>query len=288
MMAADDVRAKLDATASRFAAAGLAEPRADAEVLLAHVLDTDRTGLVVRAGEAVPAASAEQLERLVVRRLAREPVFQLIGRREFWSFDLTVDSRVLCPRPESELLVETVLALAPDARRVLDCGTGSGALAAALARELPGAEVVASDCSSEALAVAAANLARLTPRVRLVRAGWLSAFRPQSFDVVVANPPYIASMAIASLAPEVRDFEPRAALDGGPDGLDAIGELLSTGGNVLRAGGHLMMELGAGQSQPARVLAARAGWPSAEVRTDAAGIERVLVVRRGAGEAGNG
>src|SRR5262249_6757978 len=99
---------------------------------------------------------------------------------------------------------------------------------------------------------------------------------------------YVASESIAALAPEVRDFEPRAALDGGPDGLDAIGELLSTGANVLRAGGQLMMELGAGQAQPARMLAARAGWPPADVFTDAAGIERVLVVRRGAGEAGHG
>jgi release factor glutamine methyltransferase len=121
-----------------------------------------------------------------------------------------------------------------------------------------------------------------------VRASWLTAFQRDSFDVVVANPPYVASVAIASLAPEVRDFEPRTALDGGPDGLDAIRELLAAGASVLRPGGHLMMELGAGQAQPARMLAARAGWPAAEVRADASGIERVLVARRGAGETGTG
>jgi release factor glutamine methyltransferase len=132
MTASDTVRDALAATAARFAAAGVEEPRADAEVLLAHVLETDRTGLVVRASQPVPAASAARLEDLVRRREAREPVFQLVGRREFWSFDVAVDRRVLCPRPESELLVETVVGLAPDARRILDCGTGSGALAAAL------------------------------------------------------------------------------------------------------------------------------------------------------------
>jgi len=280
MTAPDDVRTALDVMAARFAAAGLAEPRADAEVLLAHVLETDRTGLVVRGREMVPAASAARLESLVCRRLAREPVFQLVGRREFWSFDVAVDRRVLCPRPESELLIEAVVALAPQPGRILDCGTGSGALAAALARELPRAEIVASDRSAEALGVAASNLARLAPRVRLVRASWLTAFRPDSFDVVISNPPYVPSAALAELAPEVRDFEPRAALDGGPDGLAAIRELLATARRVLRRGGHLVMELGAGQGAAAVALAARDAWTAAQTRLDAAGIERVLVVRR--------
>jgi release factor glutamine methyltransferase len=288
MMAADSVRLALDTTAARFAAAGLAEPRADAEVLIAQVLETDRTGLIVRAGRPVPAACARRLEGLVRRRLAREPVFQLVGRREFWSLDVAVDSRVLCPRPESELLVETVVALAPEVRRILDCGTGSGALAAALARELPQAAIVASDHSADALAVAMTNLTRLAPGVRLVRAAWLSAFRPESFDVVVANPPYVESAVLDALAPEVRDFEPRAALDGGPDGLAAIRELLATGRRVLRAGGYLVMELGAGQGAAARALAARGSWAAAELRSDAAGIERVLVVRRGSEESKDG
>ena len=279
MTAPGTVENALAATAARFAAAGVAEPRADAEVLLAHVLETDRTGLVVRGSEPVPAASAARLEDLVRRREAREPVFQLVGRREFWSFEVVVDRRVLCPRPESERLVETVVALAPGARRILDCGTGSGALAAALARELPHAEIVASDRSPQALAVASANLARLAPRVRLVRATWLTAFRRDSFDVLVANPPYVPSEALARLEPEVRDFEPQAALDGGPDGLAAIRELLGTARRVLRSDGLLVMELGAGQGVAARALAARAEWRVAETRLDSAGIERVLVVR---------
>jgi release factor glutamine methyltransferase len=288
MTASDTVATVLATTAARFARAGLAEPRADAEVIVADVLGTDRTGLVVRAAQPVPADRVERLEGLVRRRLAREPVFQVVGRREFWSLDLAVDRRVLSPRPESELLVETVLAVARDARRLLDCGTGSGALAAALARELPRAEIVASDRSADALAVAAVNLARLAPRVRLVRADWLAAFRAGTFDVVVANPPYVPCATLARLAPEIRDFEPRAALDGGPDGLAAIRSLLDTAARVLRGTGWLVMELGAGQGAGARELAERVPWVRSEVRLDAAGLDRVLVARRGEKESGDG
>jgi release factor glutamine methyltransferase len=136
--------------------------------------------------------------------------------------------------------------------------------------------------------VAAANLARLAPRVRLVRADWLAAFRAGTFDVVVANPPYVPCAALARLAPEIRDFEPHAALDGGTDGLTAIRSLLETGARVLRGSGWLVMELGAGQGAAARELAGRAPWVSSEVRLDAAGLERVLVVRRGEEERGDG
>jgi release factor glutamine methyltransferase len=187
---------------------------------------------------------------------------------------------VLAPRPESELLVETVLALAPQARRILDCGTGSGALAIVLARELPAAEVVASDWSDDALAVAGANLARLAPRVPLVRADWVAAFRGGAFDVVVANPPYVGRTALGRLAPEVRTWEPALALDGGPDGLEAIRTLLATAARVLAPGGWLVCELGSGQARAAREAAALAGWRDGQVRRDLAGRERVLAVRR--------
>lgn len=287
MTAPDTVRERLATTVARFERAGLPEPRADAEVLLAHVLDTDRTGLVVRGTERLAADRAERLDALVTRRLEREPVFQLVGRREFWSLDVAVDRRVLSPRPESELLVETVLEVAPAAGRVLDCGTGSGALAAALARELPRAVVVASDRSSDALAVAAANLARLAPRVGLVRADWLSAFRPAAFDVIVANPPYVEEGILASLAPEVRCWEPRVALDGGPDGLAAVRTLLATAPRVLRAGGWVVMELGAGQGAAVRRLAAAGPWTAPVLRSDAAGTERVFAARTDGG-AGHG
>jgi release factor glutamine methyltransferase len=288
MTCPETVANALAAAAARLAAAGVDEPRADAEVLLAHALDTDRTGLVVRAREPVPAGAVARLDGFVARRLTREPVFQVIGRREFWSLDLHVDRRVLCPRPETELLVETALALVPAARRVLDCGTGSGALAAALARELPQAQVVASDHSNEALAVAAANLGRLAPAVRVVRADWLDAFGARVFDLIVANPPYIERAAIATLAPEVRDYEPRLALDGGPDGLAAVRVLLATAARVLAGGGWLVMELGVGQARAVLRLAERGPWSTRHVRRDGAGIERVVAVRRLREERGNG
>lgn len=281
MTALDTVATVLARAALRLESAGLEHPQPDAEVLLAHALGTDRTGLVLRARDVLPADVAGRLDGLLCRRLAREPVCQIVGRREFWSLDLAVDRHVLSPRPESERLVETVLALAPQARRILDCGTGSGALAAALARELPAARVVASDRSGAALVVAAANLARLAPHVRMVRADWVTAFRSGVFDVVVANPPYVARADLAGLAAEIRGWEPALALDGGPDGLDAIRALLATAARVLAPRGWLVCEIGSGQAPAASAAATAAAWDDLQVHRDHAGVERVLAVRRG-------
>src|SRR5262249_52758328 len=151
-------------------------------------------------------------------RVAREPVFHLTGEREFWSLPFAVDRRVLIPRPETELLVETACALAPGARRVLDVGTGSGGIAAALAPQLPGAAVWASDGSADALVVARRNLDRHAPGVALICADLLAPFREVAFDLVVANPPYCAAEEMGGLEPEVRDWEPRAALLAGDGG----------------------------------------------------------------------
>jgi release factor glutamine methyltransferase len=278
--ACDTVATALARAVPRLEAAGVAEARPDAEVLLAHALGTDRAGLVVRGRDVLPAEVARRFEGLLVRRGAREPVCQIVGRREFWSLDLSVDRRVLAPRPESELLVETVLALAPHARRILDCGTGSGALAAALARELPAAAVVASDRSGDALAVAGVNLARLAPRVPAVRADWVEAFRAGTFDVVVANPPYVGRTELARLAPEVRAWEPALALDGGLDGLEAIRSLLATTARVLAPRGWLVFEMGSGQAPAASAAAAADGWADVRTYRDLAGVERVLAARR--------
>jgi release factor glutamine methyltransferase len=196
--------------------------------------------------------------------------------QEFWSLPIAVDRRVLVPRPETELVVETALRLAPGARRVLDVGTGSGAVAAALARELPGACVVASDHSAEALAVARANLARLAPGVTLARATLADGFRGGAFDLVVANLPYVPTGALAGLAPEVRDWEPRAALDGGPDGLDLVRVLVATAPAVLAIGGWLVLEVGVGQAEAVAAAAVRRGYGRIEVVPDAAGIDRVV------------
>src|SRR5439155_346206 len=165
------------------------------------------------------------------------PLHYILGEREFWSLPLAVDRRVLVPRPETELVVETALRLAPAARRVLDVGTGSGAIAAALARELPAARVWASDVDTDALAVARANLARQAPGVALVCGDLLAPFRTAAFDLVAANPPYVADAELGGLAPEVRDHEPPVALAAGPDGLAALGRLMAEAPRVLAAGG---------------------------------------------------
>ena len=263
----------LAAAIARLAAAGVPEPRADAEVLLARALDTTRAGLVVGARRPLPGTAARDFAALVGRRAGREPLHYILGEREFWSLPLAVDRRVLVPRPETELVVETALRLAPAARRVLDVGTGSGAIAAALARELPAARVWASDVDTDALAVARANLARQAPGVALVCGDLLAPFRTAAFDLVAANPPYVADAELGGLAPEVRDHEPRVALAAGPDGLAALGRLMAEAPRVLAPGGWLVVEVGAGQAAAVRRLA------------EEAGAERCQAGRRGLGRA---
>lgn len=262
-------------------AAGVAEPRADAEVLLAYVLDTNRADLVVRGAAPLGAEDAARFEALVDARRARTPLWHLVGRREFWSLAFGVDARVLTPRPETELLVETVVRLAPRGGIVVDAGTGSGAIAVAVARERPECRVLAVDVDADALAVAAANRARLAPRVQLVRADWLAACGSASVDVVVANPPYVPDEELATLAPEVRCHEPARALAGGADGLRAVVALVRDAAVVLRPGGWLIFEIGAGQAARACALLVGPAWePSPSVTPDLAGIPRCVTVRR--------
>jgi release factor glutamine methyltransferase len=267
----------LAAAIARLAAAGVVEARANAEVLLAHVLGTTRTGLVLAAGRALEDAAAARYDELVARAAAREPVHYLVGEREFWSIPLVVDPRVLIPRPVTELLVETALRVAPRARRIYDVGTGSGAIAAALAHERPDAAVWASDRDRGALAVARANLARHAPRVMLVCADLTAAFRPGAFDLVVANLPYVADAELPTLAPEVRDHEPRLALAGGPDGLAVLRRLVAAVPDVLEVGGWLVVECGRGQAAALRAAFGRDGqFAEPVVVCDGDGMERVM------------
>jgi len=274
----------LDAAVARLAAAGVPEPRADAEVLLAYALDTTRAGVVARGRDALRPAVGAVFAALVARRAAREPVHYLVAEREFWSLPFAVDPRVLVPRPETELVVETALRVAPHRGRLLDVGTGSGAIAAALARELPAARVWASDVDPDALAVAHGNLARHAPGVALVRGDLLAPFRDGAFDVVVSNPPYVGEDELATLAPEVRDHEPRVALVAGRDGLAAIAALVADAPRVLAPGGRLVVEMGAGQVDDVRRLVGRTRqYKKVDVVRDHAGIERVLVAWEGRG-----
>jgi len=271
----------LAAAIRRLRAAGVPEPEADAQVLLARALAASRAGVVAASRDAIRPAAAARYEASLRRRERREPVAYIVGEREFWSVPLVVDARVLIPRPETELLVELACRLAPGARAVLDCGTGSGALAVALAQELRGARLWASDRSHDALAVARRNVSRHAPRIGLVAADLLAAFRDGAFDFVVANPPYCAAGEIEALAPEVRDFEPRQALAGGADGLDVVRALVADAARVLAPGGWLLLEVGAGQAGSVqRALEADGRYEDIMVADDAAGIPRALGARR--------
>jgi len=272
----------LENAVRRLTAAGVAEPRADAEVLVAHVLGTTRTALVAGAGDPFPSGAAAAFAALVDRRVAREPVHYLVGEREFWSLPFVVDRRVLVPRPETEILVETALRLGAGACRVLDVCTGSGAVGAVLARELRGARVWASDVDRDALAVARTNVARHAPRVALVRADLLAGFRAAAFDLVVANPPYVAEARFPGIAPEVRDWEPRVALAAGADGLALLRRLVADAPRVLVPGGWLVVEMSAGHAEAMRAIVDATGqYDGIELVRDHAGIERVLAARTG-------
>jgi release factor glutamine methyltransferase len=278
---APTVGAALAAAIARLRAAGVPEPEADAQVLLAHALATSRAGVIASTRDPLGPAAAVRLEPLLSRRAAREPVAYVVGVREFWSLPLAVDRRVLIPRPETELLVETALRRASQARRVLDVGTGSGAVAAALARELPRATVWASDRSLGALAVARGNCARHAPAVGLLADDLLTAVRDRSIDLVVSNPPYVSEPDLAAVAPEVREFEPREALAAGVDGLAALRRLVTDGARVLVPGGWLLVEIGAGQATMVqRLFEATGCYTETVIEHDHAGIPRVVGARR--------
>jgi release factor glutamine methyltransferase len=254
-------------------AVGVEDPQLDAEVLLAEATGIERAALVADPGARVPAAAARLFGEMVRRRLRREPVAYIVGRKGFRHLDIAVDRRVLIPRPETELLVEVALERQP--ARVLDIGTGSGAIALALADELPGCEVTATDTSPRALEVARANAERLglVDRVRFV-VGTIPA--GEEFDLVLANLPYVAESDWPGLQREVAEWEPREALLAGPDGLDAYRALLS--GRVPAPA--LALELGEGQSDAVVGLLEAAGFRSARGLKDLAGIERVVLGER--------
>jgi release factor glutamine methyltransferase len=264
----------LAAAGDALAAAGVDSPRLDAELLLAEATGRSRADLVASPERGVEPPAARAFGEMVRRRVRREPVAYILGRRGFRRIELGVDPRVLIPRPETELLVELALELAP--RTVLDVGTGSGAVALAVADELPAAAVVATDTSLDALGVAKANADHLglAQRVRFAL-GTLP--QGQSFDLVLANLPYVPEDELRGLEPEITEFEPSAALTPGPTGLEAIDGLL---GELAIAPGPLPsvgLEVGAGQAATVAELMRRAGYERVETRRDLAGIERVVV-----------
>ena len=284
-MAGAATREALDAAVDALTAAGVEDPRLDAELLLAEATGSSRAALVADSGAEVSPAAGRRFGELVRRRLRREPVAYILGRKGFRHLDLAVDRRVLIPRPETELLVNLALELQP--ARVLDVGTGSGAIALAVADELPDCEVTGTDTSPGALEVARANAARigLAERVRFVE-GTLP--ENGSFDLILANLPYVAERDWPSLQPEVTQWEPREALLAGPDGLDAYRAFIpGCSGHFIRYAeqmtGALAVEVGEGQAPAVAELFRAAGFGEIETRRDLAEIERVVLGRVGEG-----
>jgi release factor glutamine methyltransferase len=266
------VRDALGAAIDALAAAGIEQARLDAEVLLAEATGKDRAALIANPEADLEPAAGRRFGEMVRRRLRREPVAYIVGRRGFRRLELAVDRRVLIPRPETELLVELALERAP--ATLLDVGTGSGAIALAVADELADCEVVATDTSAEALEAARANARRLglEHAVRF-QAGTLP--REEDFELILANLPYVAERDWASLQPEVSEWEPRQALLGGPDGLDPIRALIPR-----VEVGTLALEVGEGQAAAVAELLDQSGFAAIETRVDLAGIERVVLGER--------
>jgi len=282
-MTAATVRDALAAASDGLAAAGVDEPRLDAELMLGEAMGCGRAALVAESGAEVPAAAGRRFGELVRRRLRREPVAYILRRKGFRNLELMVDRRVLVPRPETELLVEVALELLP--ARVLDVGTGSGAIALAVADELPECEVTATDTSPAALDVARANAERLglAERVRFLEGTLPEGGR---YDLILANLPYVAERDWPSLQPEVTQWEPSEALLAGPDGLDAYRRYFSDGGRAFRpiaarssAALVAAVEVGEGQASAVAELMRAAGFGAVETRRDLAGVERVVVGR---------
>jgi release factor glutamine methyltransferase len=274
------------AWARHFRAAGIDSPELDARILVGRALCLDHAELAAAEARRLDVEEMNAVAALAQRRLAHEPIARILGCKEFWSLPLQVDATTLVPRPETETIVEAALdavdACGPRSRllRIADLGTGCGAILLALLSELPSAFGVGTDASTAALMVARENARRLgLARARFVACDMAAALRAP-FDIIVSNPPYIASADIAALAPEVRDFEPRRALDGGPDGLDFHRTIAATAPDVLGAGGVVIVELAAGQAQKVAALFAGAGLAPTPPRPDLNAMPRALLARK--------
>lgn len=281
--AALTLAAKRQALSETLRQAGIESPDVDSRLLVMHALNFDRTALISNGDRALNAEEIAAIDALAARRLKREPVSRIFGRKEFWSLSLAVTDAVLVPRPETETVVEAALdfvvrgGLRLEPLRILDIGTGSGALMLALLSELESATGVATDISPDVLAVARGNAERLglAARCDFVLCNIADAVSGR-FDLIVSNPPYIAHSDIATLEPEVRDYDPALALDGGIDGLDFYRAIAAQARRLLAPGGRLIVELGAGQEAAVHGLFVAAGLSVNAARADLAGIPRSL------------
>jgi release factor glutamine methyltransferase len=301
-----DTAAAIVAASARLARAGVESARLDAELLMAAAAGISRATLIAGGAE-IDAAAAERFERMVTRREAREPLAYIVGHREFFSLEFEVRPGVLIPRPETETVVEAALDFLRERERhwrasavgavrelpsyraatVLDIGTGSGAIAIAIAANAPGVRIVALDISKVSREVAADNARRhrCADRITFLEGDCFAAFEGGApldpFDLMVSNPPYIAEAEFAALAPEVRDFEPRVALEGGRDGLNFYRKIVAGLPRWLARDGEVILEVGAGQADAVEAMMRAAGCAVGARRRDLAGVERVVRARRG-------
>lgn len=264
-------------TADYLTQRGVDNGRLDAELLLAQSLGLDRVGLYLNHDRPLTVPELGVFRDRVGRRARREPLQQILGRTEFWSRSFIVTPAVLIPRADTEILVEEALKRAGERCAILDVGTGSGAIAVALACELPTATVTAVDVSPEALAVAAKNAGGngVAERLHFQQAD-LGALPAGPYDLIVSNPPYIPEGELGDLMPEVRDFEPHLALNGGRDGFDCYRRLLPAAAAALKPGGWLLLEVGCGQAPAVQELLRENGFDACFAARDLAGIERVV------------
>lgn len=265
---------------------GVDSPRLQTELLLAHVLQLPRMKLYLNFERALTEPELDSLRQLVQRRGQREPLQHLVGCTSFCGLEIAVNRHVLIPRPETELLAEAgwdfLSTFNSQPSTALDFGTGSGCIAIALAAKCPGARVVALDVSTDALAIATQNAAKngMAEHIEFRHSDGFAALRPdERFDLILSNPPYIASAEIDTLEPEVRDHDPRGALDGGPDGLDFYRRLAIEAGTFLQPHGKLMLEFGEGQAEAISAILSSAGWSVEAVRPDYTKRLRYLVAR---------
>lgn len=268
----------------RFAEAGLNDPSTDARVLVCGVLNLGSTSLLLQGEDPVSPEMADRVEAAIVRRLAREPVYRILGHRDFYGLDLALSVGTLEPRPDTEILVDVMLphlrSLVGRGRkpRFVDLGTGTGAIALALLQECPEAEAIGVDISEDALRTAEENAGRNGLGARFAtRPGPWFAQTPERFDIIVSNPPYIRSDVVAELAPEVAKFDPMAALDGGADGLDAYREIARGAREHLQEDGIIGLEIGFDQRQDVVQIFESHGFSLLEERRDYGGNDRVLV-----------
>ncbi len=290
----DAISSLIDWGSIQLSSAGVENPRGEAELLLAEALLIRRQDLWLQPERTLGKEETTRWQKFIERRSAREPFAYIIGRKEFWSLEFKVNREVLTPRPETELLIESLLDIAQKSPgredlMILDMGTGSGNIAIATAREFPESKVIAVDISHEAIMVARENICRhgLSDRIYLAQSDLFASLKPGKtgkFDYILSNPPYIKSEELDKLMPEVRDHEPRSALDGGASGLEFYERIIPESCCMLKPEGFLIMEIGADQAGAIiQLIEKQGGYEVPDVRLDYSGRDRIISVKRRAG-----